>query len=70
MKGKQDMAHRLMEVLILIGERRVCSVHDAYCCFMSNEIGYLVIGDFVYYKKEHLNWENKDKWMLSLKRIK
>tara|TARA_B100000809_G_scaffold38098_1_gene33329 strand:- start:18366 stop:20231 length:1866 start_codon:yes stop_codon:yes gene_type:complete len=44
------------------GEPIVLSPLDAYKCFMSTEMDYLVIGDFVYDKKEQLDFENKDKW--------
>ena len=34
------------------GEPIVCSPHDAYRCFMSTEMDYLVINNFIYSKKE------------------
>ena len=44
------------------GEPIVCTPHDAYRCFMSTEMDYLVIGDFVYTKIEQPDWQNKDNW--------
>jgi carbamoyltransferase len=49
------------------GEPIVCTPHDAYRCFMSTEMDYLVINDFVYCKTEQPDWQNKDKWMVTFK---
>lgn len=49
------------------GEPLVCSPIDAYQCFMSTEMDYLVIGNFVYCKTEQLDWKNKDKWKRNFK---
>jgi carbamoyltransferase len=49
------------------GEPIVCTPYDAFRCFMSTEMDYLVIGDFVYTKTEQEDWENKDKWMVKFK---
>ncbi len=49
------------------GEPIVCTPADAYRCFMSTEMDYLVIGDFVYCKTEQLDWQNKEKWLLTFK---
>jgi carbamoyltransferase len=49
------------------GEPIVCTPHDAYRCFMSTEMDYLVIGDFVYCKTEQPDWRNKEKWMVKFK---
>lgn len=46
------------------GEPIVCFPQDAYRCFMSTDMDYLVINDFVYCKKEQPNWEDKEKWMV------
>lgn len=46
------------------GEPIVCTPYDAFRCFMSTEMDYLVIGDFVYRKTEQIDWENKEKWMI------
>ena len=49
------------------GEPIVCTPFDAFRCFMSTEMDYLVIGDFVYTKTEQQDWENKEKWMVKFK---
>lgn len=49
------------------GEPIVCTPIDAYICFMSTELDYLVINDFVFCKTEQPDWENKDKWMTEFK---
>ncbi len=49
------------------GEPIVCTPYDAFRCFMSTEMDYLVIGNFVYAKTDQLDYENKDKWMVKFK---
>ncbi len=49
------------------GEPIVCTPYDAYRCFMSTEMDYLVINDFVYCKTEQPDWKNKEKWMVKFK---
>ncbi|MBI2258345.1 MAG: carbamoyltransferase [Flavobacteriia bacterium] len=49
------------------GEPIVCSPDDAFRCFMSTDMDYLVIENFVYYKKEQIEWENKEKWSVKFK---
>ncbi len=49
------------------GEPIVCTPHDAYRCFMSTEMDYLAIGDFVFCKTEQPDWKNKDKWKVKFK---
>ena len=49
------------------GEPIVCTPYDAYRCFMSTEMDYLVIDNFVYAKTEQLDWENKEKWRVKFK---
>lgn len=49
------------------GEPIVCTPHDAYRCFMSTEMDVLVINDFVFFKTEQPDWENKEKWMVEFK---
>ena len=44
------------------GEPIVCTPYDAYRCFMSTEMDYLVINNFVYCKTDQPNWEDKNKW--------
>jgi len=49
------------------GEPIVCTPHDAYRCFMSTEMDVLVINDYVFFKKQQPDWENKEKWMVKFK---
>lgn len=49
------------------GEPIVCTPYDSYRCFMSTEMDYLVVGDFVYCKTEQPDWENREKWMVKFK---
>ena len=49
------------------GEPIVCTPYDAYRCFMSTEIDYLVVNNFVYKKENQINWEDKDKWRIKFK---
>ncbi len=44
------------------GEPMVCTPEDAYRCFMSTEMDYLVMENFVYCKTEQNDWQNRDKW--------
>jgi carbamoyltransferase len=48
------------------GEPIVCTPMDAYRCFMSTDIDYLVIENFLYCKVEQLDFENKDKWKVKV----
>lgn len=50
------------------GEPIVCTPHDAYRCFMSTEMDYLVIGDFVYCKTEQVDWQSNEKWVVEFSR--
>jgi len=49
------------------GEPIVGTPFDAYRCFMSTEMDYVVIGDYLYCKTEQPDWQNKDKWMVTFK---
>ncbi|MEM1318951.1 MAG: carbamoyltransferase [Bacteroidota bacterium] len=49
------------------GEPIVCTPYDAYRCFMSTEMDYLVINDYVYHKRVQPDWENRDKWRVKFK---
>lgn len=49
------------------GEPIVCTPYDAYRCFMSTDMDYLVINNFVYSKTEQPEWKNKEKWMVKFK---
>lgn len=44
------------------GEPLVCTLEDAYQCFMRTEMDWLVIGDFLFDKKEQPKWEEKEDW--------
>lgn len=46
------------------GEPIVCTPFDAYRCFMSTEMDWLVIGDFFYKKEEQPDYLNKEKWLI------
>jgi carbamoyltransferase len=50
------------------GEPIVCTPFDAYRCFMSTEMDFLVINDFVYTKTEQLDHENREKWLVKFKK--
>lgn len=44
------------------GEPIVCTPEDAYRCFMSTEMDYLVVNDFMYKKEDQPDWNDKEKW--------
>ncbi len=44
------------------GEPIVCTPEDAYRCFMRTEMDYLVVGDFLFEKKEQPEWLDSDVW--------
>lgn len=44
------------------GEPIVCTPDDAYRCFMRTEMDYLIIGNYIFYKEEQPNFEDKDNW--------
>lgn len=50
------------------GEPIVCTPFDAFRCFMSTEMDFLVINDFVYTKTEQIDFENKEKWLVKFKK--
>ncbi|HEY1047205.1 MAG TPA: carbamoyltransferase [Bacteroidia bacterium] len=50
------------------GEPIVCTPHDAFRCFMSTEMDVLVINDYVFEKTKQIDWENKEKWMVTFKK--
>ena len=47
------------------GEPIVCAPDDAFRCFMSTEMDYLVIENYVFTKTEQLDFENKEKWRIA-----
>ena len=49
------------------GEPIVCKPYDAYRCFMSTEMDYLVINNFVYCKRDQPDHENRKKWRVKFK---
>lgn len=49
------------------GEPIVCSPMDAYRCFMSTDMDYLVMNDFVLCKTDQPDWKNKDRWKMKFK---
>jgi carbamoyltransferase len=44
------------------GEPIVCTPEDAYKCFMRTEMDYLVIGDFLFDKREQQEWKKDENW--------
>lgn len=50
------------------GEPVVCTPHDAYRCFMSTDMDYLVINNHIFCKTEQPDWQNKEKWMVDFKK--
>ena len=44
------------------GEPIVCSPEDAYKCLMRTEMDYLVVGNFIFDKKNQPEWTEKDNW--------
>lgn len=38
------------------GEPIVCTLEDAYSCFMNTEMDYLVMGDYVFAKDDQPDW--------------
>lgn len=44
------------------GEPIVCTPHDAYRCFMSTEMDFLVLGNYVFEKTKQPDHENREKW--------
>ena len=44
------------------GEPIVSTPNDAYRCFMRTEMDYLVVGDFVFDKRQQPEWQDTDNW--------
>jgi carbamoyltransferase len=44
------------------GEPIVCTPNDAYRCFMRTEMDYLVVGNFIFDKKQQPEWQDTDNW--------
>ncbi|MDD3877154.1 MAG: carbamoyltransferase [Bacteroidales bacterium] len=49
------------------GEPIICTPEDAYKCFMRTDMDYLVIGNFLFDKKQQPQFEDKEKWMEKFK---
>jgi carbamoyltransferase len=48
------------------GEPIVCTAEDAYRCFMRTDMDYLVIGNYLFSKKDQPEWQEKDDWKMIL----
>lgn len=48
------------------GEPVVCTPQEAYQCFMRTEMDYLVIGNYLFSKREQPEWKEKDDWKKTL----
>jgi carbamoyltransferase len=48
------------------GEPIVCTPEDAYRCFMRTDMDYLVLGDFLFSKKDQPEWKEKTTWKQDL----
>ncbi len=44
------------------GEPIVCTPEDAYRCFMRTEMDYLVMGNYLFDKRQQPEWDRTDKW--------
>jgi len=44
------------------GEPIVCTPTDAYRCFMRTEMDYLVMGNYLFDKKDQPEWDKNDNW--------
>ncbi|MBF0553781.1 MAG: carbamoyltransferase [Nitrospirae bacterium] len=44
------------------GEPIVCTPEDAYRCFMRTEMDYLVMGNFIFDKKDQKTWQEERDW--------
>ena len=49
------------------GEPMVCTPEDAYKCFMRTEMDYLVMGDFLFSKKDQPTWIEDKSWEVEFK---
>lgn len=47
------------------GEPIVCTPDDAFRCFMSTEMDFLVIENYVFTKTAQIDFENKEKWLIA-----
>ena len=44
------------------GEPIVCTADDAYHCFMRTEMDYLVVGNYLFDKRQQPTWQDTDNW--------
>jgi carbamoyltransferase len=44
------------------GEPIICTPTDAYRCFMRTEMDYLVMGNYLFKKKDQPEWDDRDNW--------
>jgi carbamoyltransferase len=44
------------------GEPIVCTADDAYRCFMRTEMDYLVVGNYLFDKRQQPAWQDTDNW--------
>lgn len=44
------------------GEPIVCTPEDAFRCFMRTEMDYLILGNYIFDKKQQPNWQEVDNW--------
>ena len=44
------------------GEPIICTPEDAYRCFMRTEMDFLVVGNYVFDKKQQPAWKETDNW--------
>ncbi len=44
------------------GEPIVCTPEDAYRCLMRTEMDYLIVGNYIFDKKQQPEWVEKDNW--------
>lgn len=58
-KNRTDYGVLINTSFNIRGEPIVCTPYDAYRCFMCTEMDYLVIGDFVYDKRDQPEWVEK-----------
>jgi carbamoyltransferase len=49
------------------GEPIVCTPYDAYRCFMSTDMDFLVIENYIFEKENQNDWQNKEKWLVEFK---
>jgi len=49
------------------GEPIVCTPYDAFRCFMSTDMDYLVMNNYVLKKTAQHNWQHKEKWTVKFK---